>query len=96
MALQKGYSKNIYGETLNFEAAYHKITFLSGNKEGINIQVTTYGDGDKKHVILERGYFFNPSVENGAYDFIKQGYEYLKTLEEYSDAIDILDEGQIE
>lgn len=96
MALQKKYSKTIYGQTLEFEVAYHKINFVSGNKEGINIQVITYADNMKEYVVQEKGYLFKPSVKNGAYDFIKQGYEYLKTLEEYSGAIDILDEGQIE
>ncbi|MBN1039012.1 hypothetical protein DVW12_09890 [Clostridium botulinum] len=92
MAIQQKYEKKIYGEILNFGNAYHKITFINGSKENINIQITIYNDISKKYILNQVGYRFIPKIEDIAPNFIKQGYEYLKTLDEYKNAIDLLEE----
>ncbi|RYD07011.1 hypothetical protein N752_00080 [Desulforamulus aquiferis] len=44
---------------------------------------------DSEKYIEKRFYEFTPSVDEGAGNFIKQGYLYLKCLPEYIDANDI-------
>lgn len=91
MALQKSYNKNAYGQTLTFDQAYHKITFISGNKDSIAMQVTIYNNNNKEYEIDKKDYGFIPSVDSTSKNFIQQGYEYLKTLDEFKDTIDLLD-----
>lgn len=76
------------------ENAYIKITNQTGNKEKVLLDVGIY---DKKDgvCVLTKYYDFVPIVSDSSANFIKQGYEYLKTLDEYKDAVDLLDEGQI-
>ena len=94
MALSKNTIKNIYGKDITFENAYIKITNISGNKELEILTVSIYSDNTQNNLIEIKEYNFIPNVENSAPNFIKQGYEYLKTLDEYKDVIDLLDEGQ--
>jgi hypothetical protein len=72
---------------------YIKIDNLNGNKENLYLEVRIY---DKKggNLIFTKNYNFVPSIVDNSKNFIKQGYEYLKTLDEFKDAIDLLDEGQ--
>jgi len=73
--------------------AYIKIDGLNGTKELINLSIGIYTskDGNK---IVSYNQAFKPDITDAAKNFIKQGYEYLKTLDEYKDAMDLLDEGQ--
>lgn len=75
--------------------AYCRIGSLSGDKNLLNITVNTYMDHDAvlsgKGTVQQSGYDFVPSVEDNAPNFIKQGYEYLKTLPEFAGATDILE-----
>lgn len=73
--------------------AYIKIDFLNGSKEKIILEIGIYSkkDGIK---ILSDEQTFNPSVLENSSNFIKQGYEYLKTLDKYKDSVDLLDDGQ--
>ena len=64
--------------------AYCKITTVNGNKEGGRIAVEC--SADNYNVVKQYDVPF--SVEDGAPNFIKQGYEHLKTLPEYKDAVD--------
>lgn len=75
------------------ENTYIKITNQEGDKNNIKIIVTIF---DKKdgNIVNRKYYSFIPNVEDGASNFIKQGYEFLKTLDEYKDAIDILEDIQ--
>ena len=45
-------------------------------------------------LLQTKNYSFIPNIEDAAQNFIKQGYKYLKTLDEYKDATNLLDEGQ--
>jgi hypothetical protein len=64
--------------------AYCKITRIEGNKEGG--QVTVECTADKYRLIKQCGVEF--SVAENAPNFIKQAYEYIKTLPEWKDATD--------
>lgn len=79
---------------VNFQGCYIQIINVTGNKEKVDIDVATFSDSTKQNIINTTSYSFVPTVGVDADDFIKQGYEYLKTLPEYADAIDILEEGQ--
>ena len=83
-------TKNIK-ETL--ENAYIKIDNITGSKSNIIISIAIYNFKNGT-VILRKSYNFVPDISENAKNFIKQGYEYLKTLDEYKDAINLLDEGQ--
>jgi hypothetical protein len=75
--------------------SYIKIENTSGNAELQNITVCTYANeeakSNRKEPVDQTYYTFQCSVEDGAPNFIKQGYEYLKTLPEFSAAIDVLE-----
>ena len=89
MALQKNISTNV-GLTLN--DAYIKIDEQSGTKESLNLRVRNYVSKNAREQgrdwVSEAIYTFTPSVEDGSLNFIRQGYEYLKTLPEFEDAVD--------
>ncbi|MEK5469340.1 hypothetical protein [Paenibacillus sp. FSL M7-0896] len=80
---------------LEIPEAYIKIDSLSGNKNMLQINVKTYVSqtaAQEDRVPVEDTYkSFTPSVEEDAKNFIKQGYEFLKSLPEYDGAIDILE-----
>lgn len=69
---------------------YIKIERISGTKDEQELTVTF-----KKHreseVIISKKYNFAPSLEDDAGNLFKQGYEYLKTLPEFTGAVDIED-----
>lgn len=94
MALSKKIEKIAYGKELVFSDAYIEIVSLTGTKNKIRINVNTYDTNSKENLIKMEEYSFTPSIEDGSENFIKQGYEFLKTLEEFKGAIDILEEGQ--
>lgn len=67
--------------------AYCKIDSLNGTKDNLEIKLCIYKDEGKQVVIASKSYSFVPdlySVDN----FVKQGYEYLKLLPEYANAVD--------
>ena len=74
---------------LILENAYIKITKQTGNKDNINIIVSIFKDkqssDENKESITQYVYNFTPNLEE---NFIKQGYEYLKTLNEFKNAVD--------
>ena len=69
------------------ENAYCKIDYLGGDKDLVEIRVGIYTNSLKDKIIKSNFYTFNPELES-ADNFIKQGYEYLKSLEEFAGAID--------
>lgn len=89
MALQKNI---VLQNELLVSNAYIRIDTVSGYKGGLDISINTYtskptfenGFGYLEQVI----HHFFPSVDDDSPNFIKQGYEYLKTLPEYAEAID--------
>ena len=63
---------------------YITVSSVNGGKEGMSINVSLKGDD----IFIEETYTFVPSVMEGSENFIKQAYEYLKTLPEFADATD--------
>ncbi len=67
--------------------AYVKITNVDGDKTKTSLRVGIFTE-DQLHLVIEKPYFFIPSVEDDAPNFIKQGYEHLKTLPDFEGATD--------
>lgn len=88
MALKLKYVKKVYGTEIQFNESYHQITHIQGDKNKISIDTTIYDDSNKQNVIEQVNYILTPLVTDDSLNFIKQGYEYLKTRPEYVDAID--------
>ncbi len=65
-------------------SAYIKVTLVNGNKNQINANVHFAGDVAQ----FTKQYQVPVSVQSDAPNFIKQVYEYLKTLEEFAGAED--------
>lgn len=90
MALQKNTETKI---GLALTNAYIRIDKQSGTKEQIDLRVRTYVSREAKDNLKqwadESIYSFVPLVDDGSVNFIKQGYEYLKTLPEFLTAIDV-------
>jgi hypothetical protein len=79
-------------KTITIPNAYIKIINLQGDKANINLTIGIFNKKDGS--ILKTNYYnFEPNVLSTAKNFIEQGYEYLKTLDGFKDAIDLLDEG---
>ncbi|WP_018664627.1 hypothetical protein [Heyndrickxia acidiproducens] len=92
MALSKHYSKIVFGQEINFENAYFQITYFSGLKE-VALQLTVYDSSAKENVIDQLTFSFIPGYSNSAKNILIQGYEYLKTLNEFENSIDVLEGG---
>jgi hypothetical protein len=64
--------------------AYIKVMSIEGNKSSLFANVNFKGDTQQ----FNKSYQIPVSVENGSANFIAQVYAYLKTLPEFSGAID--------
>lgn len=80
---------------ITVEDAYHRIGELMGNKENLMFHLDSYVSRDSfkegKQLIRQQAYYFSPSIDEGSENFIKQGYEHLKTLPEFESAVDVLE-----
>lgn len=81
-------------DSLTFTDAYIKINKLDGDKSNLKIIVNFYESSDCSILLDAQEHNFTPSVADNSVNFLKQGYEYLKTLDEFKDVVDLLDEGQ--
>lgn len=94
MALKANITLNI-GIPIN--NTYTRIDTVSGYKGGIDMSVNVYISREaflnSQGYLEQRRYSFIPSVEVGSENFIKQGYEYLKTLPEFENATNIPENG---
>lgn len=84
-------SKTTIFKGFEIKNTYIKITRVEGNKENLLLQVRYFQTKDSAEILEEKYYSFIPDVTATAKNFIEQGYEYLKTLDEYKDTIDILE-----
>lgn len=80
---------------LMIENAYIKILSLKCTKESVHMTVGTYKTRNASVPLKVEVFDFIPDVSTKSDNFIKQGYEYLKNLLQYADAIDILEEDQM-
>ena len=90
LILNKGFENGIIVNN-----SYARIDSIFGSKSKIEFTLNYYINKDafsKNNSYLEQElYSFIPSVEQNSSNFIKQGYEYLKTLEEFKSATDDLE-----
>ena len=76
---------------VELDEAYAKIICFNGNKETVDIMVGYYADANARELNMAPiksenfNFVFN---EDSQFNIIKQGYEYLKTLDEFKDAED--------
>jgi hypothetical protein len=82
-------------QNVTISGCYAKITYISGDKNAINMVVTLYKSYTTQTVLETKNYSFVPTVTDSATNFIKQGYEYLKTLSDFSSASNVLESGQL-
>jgi hypothetical protein len=76
---------NNFQEFSIFEDSYLKVTSFSGSKEIVSFDLSAFKVKDG--VLLQKQeYVFAIDLEGS--NPIKQAYEYLKTLPEFSDAVD--------
>jgi hypothetical protein len=68
--------------------AIWRIDGLVGNKTRMSMNLGVYKDANMVQKLGQRTYDFEVSVQNGAKNFIAQGYDYLKTLPEFAGAQD--------
>lgn len=68
-----------------YENAYAMIVHVTG-KDNLKMTVATYSDDTKAEVLASKSFTFPANMEGP--NFIKQGYEYLKTLPEFTGAVD--------
>ncbi len=88
MALQKTLE---FTDGLTCVNAYIKVLTVGGGKESATIEMSVAKNknySDDYNFIEKRYVEFIPSVDETAPNFIKQAYEYLKTMPTYADAID--------
>jgi hypothetical protein len=77
---------------IELKDGYFKIFNIMGDKNMLSLNVQIYFS--KEHCdntgipIAGDSYSFKPAVLNESENFLKQGYDYLKTLPEFKDAID--------
>jgi hypothetical protein len=76
---------NNFQEFSIFENAYLKVTSFSGSKETISFNLGAFKE--KNGVLLQKQEFVIPHDLEG-FNPLKQAYEHLKSLPEFSDAID--------
>jgi hypothetical protein len=86
MALKKQITlKSNFGDDVVFNDAYIKINTLNGNKNKIDFELYIFKQANE--LLIERKSFsFIPNLDGA--NFIKQGYEHLKTLPEFAGATD--------
>ena len=68
------------------EDAYIRVKELRGNKNLLTINVSIHKTHNEPAVISEM-YQFEPDLESEM-NFIGQAYQYLKTLDQFNDAVD--------
>lgn len=77
------------------EKAYIRIDTLFGSKQALILNVKSYFSQETyesgKEPFESKDYSFTPSVNDGSSNFIKQGYEHLKTLTEFENADDVIE-----
>lgn len=76
-----------------YKNCYVKIVSLDGNKKYIN-GVALVIDQEFNEPVYDYRFMFTPSTYYNSVRWDKQAYEYLKTLPEFKNAVDVLEEGQ--
>lgn len=86
MALQQSFSAiTNLGTQATFPKAYVKVEKIIGNLSLLEIYLAIYS-AKGETFIESKKHLFIPSAEGD--NFVKQAYKHLKTLPEFSDAVD--------
>lgn len=86
MALAKTLTKqNQFGEMSTLSNCYIRVFSFTGNKEKVNFKIEVLSS-DKEKTYLTEAYSFVPKMNNE--NIFLQAYLHLKTLPDFSDAID--------
>ena len=93
MALSKTVTAQAFGQSVDVPDTYIKVTSVSATKDAANAYVTIYC-ADRTTIVSQPQYTFTPSVAEDSTNFIKQAYEYLKALPDFSGATNVLEAGQ--
>ncbi|NRT69994.1 hypothetical protein [Clostridium beijerinckii] len=88
MALRKKYNIEVYGKNVEFDNAYIEIKSLNGTKDNMTMTIQVYDSDQKANVIDTKYYSYTPDESDTSVNNFKQGYNFLKTLDEYKDAND--------
>jgi hypothetical protein len=83
-AYEGGVATTQENAVLEIPSAYIVVYSVEGTK--MQMRATVHLRGEE--AALTKFYTFEPSVDDGAPNFIAQAYEHLKTLPEFSDAVD--------
>lgn len=76
-----------FGRATTLTNCYVKIINVSADKSQAEMLVGIWDDAQNARYDLKK-YEFTPSVIDGSENFIKQGYEHLKSLDEFANAED--------
>lgn len=91
MAVQKATYKLTGGIVLT--DAYVRIDNVDGNKYNMALKVGVYTSAQEAQngtaPVDTKIYVFTADVEDTAENIYKQGYEYLKSTDDFADAIDV-------
>lgn len=86
--------KTIYLKSgVKIEDCYLKVVSLSGDQQQVGIVLGAFAnkenaDNGFPHIDLLE-YYFEPNLDENAKEWITQSYNYLKSLEDFSDALDV-------
>lgn len=88
MAIAKNiqFKPNGFIDDISVLSAYHRVGTLAGDKYGINFKLDVFEAKEAKEPLYTIGYSFAPKMDGD--NFIKQAYDHLKTLPEFSGATD--------
>lgn len=88
MAFMMNINKEVYGVTLTFNKAYHKVTDVRGDKDSVTATLKIYTDDTKQIELDTKLLTFAPDKDENSLRWDKQAYEYAKTLETFFGAVD--------
>lgn len=75
------------------QSAYARVDSIMGYKGGMDFSLNYYTSSqafeEGRPYLQQEIHQFIPSVEDGAENFIKQAYEYLRTLPEFQFAVNV-------
>lgn len=70
-------------------SAYVRIDSINGTKNKLSLTVSFYNKANDSMIVAHQNlYEFHPNVNSDSQNFIKQGYDHLKTLPEFAGATD--------
>lgn len=77
---------------IEVKESYARIQSIDGDKEKMSLMLFYYKDhgsfAEGKAPFFHQQYAFEPSVADDAPNYHKQGYEFIKTLPDFANAID--------